>query len=123
MAKDIDSQELALWCAECADRKKAEEVLVLDMRGLSSVTDHFVLATGGTEPHVRAIWQEVLEATAREHGVRAAKPEGGRANTWVVVDFYDVVVHVMLRQVRTQYDLEGLWNDAPRVPLPERAIT
>jgi len=40
-----------------------------------------------------------------------------------VVDFYDVVVHVMLRQVRTQYDLEGLWNDAPRVPLPERAIT
>ena len=123
MPTELESQELALKCAECAVLKKAEDLLVLDMRGLFSVTDHFVLATGGTEPHVRAIWQEVVERMAREHGLRAAKPEGSRENTWVVVDFYDVVVHVMLRKVRAQYDLEGLWNDAPRVPLPERVIT
>ena len=123
MSTEIDSRELALWCAEYADLKKAEDLLVLDMRGLSSVTDHYVLATGGTKPHVRAIWQEVVKRMARDHHVRAAKPEGARENTWVVVDFYDVVVHVMLRQVREQYDLEGLWNDAPRVTLPDRVVT
>ncbi len=112
-------------CAELADLHKAENICVLDVRGVSSITDYFVLATGNNEPHVRAIWNEITRRIKELHSISARTPEGGRENKWVVVDYYDVVVHVMHRDQRSQYDLDGLWNDAPQVPLPfiEKATT
>ena len=118
MSTEPDSRELALLCAELADSRKAENLRILDMRGLSTITDYFVLATGTSEPHVRAIWNGITLSLKKEHGIPTHPPEGGRINKWVVIDYYDVVVHVMHSVIREQYDIDGLWNDAPIVPLP-----
>ena len=124
MPTKLDPHELALLCAELADSRKAENLVVLDMRGLSTITDFFVLATGTSEPHVRAIWNEITLKLKKVHGIATHPPEGGRVNKWVVIDYYDVVVHVMHSVIREQYDLDGLWNDATNVPLPanEKAV-
>ena len=103
---------MAQACREYADDKKAENLLVLDVREVSSITDYFVIATGTSEPHVRAIWTEIADRLQKEHAERPPKPEGDRHNQWVVLDYYDVIVHVMQQSVRDQYDLESLWNDA-----------
>ena len=108
----MEGEALALACHEYADDKKAENLLVLDVREVSSITDYFVIATGTSEPHVRAIWNEIAGRLQKEHGVPAPKPEGAQQNQWVVLDYYDVIVHVMQQSVRDQYDLECLWNDA-----------
>lgn len=123
MPTETDPRNLALLCAQYADLRKAEDLRILDMRGISTITDYFVLATGNNEPHVRAIWNEITRRLKKEHGLGARTPEGGRANKWVVIDYYDVVVHVMHRDLRQHYDLDTLWNDAPLVPLPVTAKT
>lgn len=109
----MHGQKLAEFCREYAEAKKAEEVVILDVREVSSVTDFFVIASATSEPHVRAIWNEIVDSLKQEHGVSAPKPEGISSNNWVVIDYFDVIVHVMNKDVRSQYDLEGLWNDAP----------
>ena len=111
----MDSKKLALLCREYADNKKAEDLLVLDVRKLSSVTDFFVLASGSSQPHVRAIVDEVTEKLREDHGLRPRVVDGSPAGGWVVLDYFDVLVHVMHAQVRERYDLESLWGDAPVV--------
>jgi ribosome-associated protein len=118
----MDSKKLALACRELADNKKAEEIVVLDVRKLSSVTDYFVIATGSSEPHLRAIQDELLDGLHERFGVRPNQSEGSAQSNWIVADFFDVIVHLMRREVRERYDLEGLWADALRVkpPAPRR---
>ncbi len=111
----MDSKQLALWCRELAESKKAEQVVVLDLRKLSSVTDFFVLATGLNEPHVRAIVEEISEKLATEFGLRARAQEGTWKTNWVVLDYFDVMVHIMRPETRELYGLESLWGDAPRL--------
>jgi ribosome-associated protein len=111
----MQGQELAEACRKYAEDKKAEAVVILDVQEVSSVTDFFVIASATSEPHVRAIWNEVVGRLKQEHGVSAAKPEGARFGNWVVIDYFDVIVHVMHRDIRDRYDLEGLWNDAPLI--------
>ncbi len=111
----MDSRKLALLCRKLADNKKAEDVVILDVRKISSVTDYFVIAAGTSEPHVRAIRDEIEDKLREEHGLRARATDGGRHAAWVALDFVDVIVHIMRPDIRAQYDLEGLWNDAPRV--------
>jgi ribosome-associated protein len=110
----MDSRKLAQRCRELADEKKAEDIVVLDVRKLSSVTDYFVLASGLSDPHLRAVVQEV-EVQLKKDGIPAHAVDGSPAGGWVVLDYFDVIVHVMRADVRAHYDLEGLWNDAPRV--------
>ena len=109
----MHGQKLAEFCREYAEAKKAEEVVILDVREVSSVTDFFVIASATSEPHVRAIWNEIVDSLKQEHEGSASKPEGISSNNWVVIDYFDVIVHIMIKDVRSQYDLEGLWNDAP----------
>ena len=111
----MDSKKLALLCRKLADNKKAENIVVLDMRKLSSVADYFVIASATSEPHLRAVLEEVTEKLEQEHGVRPFGVDGHQATGWVVLDYFDVVVHLMRSDVRAHYDLEGLWGDAPRV--------
>ena len=111
----MDSRRLALLCRELADSKKAENIVVLEVRELSSVTDYFVICTGTSEPHLRAIVDEITEKLREEHAVRPRAMDGTLQTAWVVLDFFDVIVHVMRADVREHYDLEGLWGDAPRV--------
>src|SRR5215510_7802258 len=120
----MDSRKLALLCRELADNKKAEDIVVLDVRELSSVTDYFVIASGTSEPHLRAIVDEIRDRLREEENVRPRAVDGTFHAAWVVLDFFDVIVHVMRQDVRERYDLEGLWSDAPRVrPTRRKAAT
>ena len=111
----MDAKKLALLCRELADNKKAENLLVLDVRKLSSVTDYFVIVSGTSSPHLRAIVNEVADKLREEHGLRPRAMDGNVHGDWVVLDYFDVIVHVMRTDVRERYDLEGLWGDAPPV--------
>ena len=111
----MDSRKLALLCRELADNKKAEDITILDVRKLSSVTDYFVIASGTSEPHLRAIVDEITDRLRDEHQLRPQAVDGTFKAAWVVLDFFDVIVHVMRGDVRERYDLEALWGDAPRV--------
>lgn len=111
----MDSKRLAQLCREFAGNKKAEDIVVLDVRKLSSVTEFFVIASGTSEPHLRAILDEITDRLREDHGVRPRAVDGTVHGAWVVLDFFDVIVHVMRADVRERYDLESLWGDAPRV--------
>lgn len=111
----MDSKKLALLCRELADNRKAEDIVVLDVRELSSVTDYFVIASGTSEPHLRAIVDEITDELREKHDVRPRAVDGTLHTAWVVLDFFDVIVHVMKKDVRERYDLETLWGDAPQV--------
>lgn len=110
----MEARKLAQRCRELADDKKAEDIVIMDVRKLSSVTDYFVLASALSDPHLRATAQEI-EAGLKKAGVAAQAVDGTSATGWVVLDYFDVMVHVMRSDIRQHYDLEGLWNDAPRV--------
>lgn len=115
----MDSKKLALLCRNLADNKKAEDILVLDVRKLSSVTDYFVIASGSSQPHLRAIVEEITGKLKEDYDLRPARSEGSASGTWVVLDYFDVIVHVMHAETRTRYDLEGLWGDAKKVNPPK----
>jgi ribosome-associated protein len=116
----MDSKKLARLCRELADNRKAEDILVLDVRELSSVTDYFVIASGSSEPHLRAIADELTTQLWEQHGMEPRAKDGTVQAGWVVLDLFDVIVHVMRVDVRKRYDLEGLWGDAPRVRAARR---
>ena len=111
----MDSKKLAQLCRDFADNKKAENIVILDVRDLSSVTDYFVIATGTSQPHLRAITEEITSRLRDEHGLRPVRAEGSTTDAWMVLDYFDVIVHVMNTETRARYDLEGLWGDAAPV--------
>jgi ribosome-associated protein len=118
----MDSRELALLCREFADNKKAEDIVILDVRDLSSVTDYFVVVSGTSEPHLRAVLDEVTGKLQEQHFLRPRAIDGTFSTAWVVLDFFDVIVHIMRHDLRERYDLETLWGDAPRIK-PRRRRT
>jgi ribosome-associated protein len=119
----MDSKKLAMLCRELADNRKAEDIVILDVRELSSVTDYFVVASGTSEPHLRAIMDEITEKLRVDHEVRPRAVDGTLQTAWVVLDFFDVIVHVMRADMRERYNLEGLWGDAPRVKPRKKAAS
>jgi ribosome-associated protein len=118
---EMDSRKLALLCRDLADNKKAEDIVVLDVREISSVTDYFVIASGTSEPHLRAIVDEIQDNLREDHEIRPKAVDGTLQAAWVVLDYFDVIVHVMRHDLRERYDLETLWGDAPRVKSRKRA--
>jgi ribosome-associated protein len=111
----MDSRKLALLCRDMAENKKAENVVILDVRKLSSVTDFYVVATGTSEPHLRAIVDEITDQLRTQQNLRPRAVDGDAQTPWRVMDFFDVIVHVMRADVREKYDLESLWGDAPKL--------
>jgi ribosome-associated protein len=111
----MDSKKLALLCRDFAENRKAENTVVIDVKKLSSVTDFFVVTSGTSEPHLRAITDEITQKLRDEHGLRPRAVDGTLQTAWIVLDYFDVIVHVMRADARARYDLEGLWGDAPQV--------
>jgi ribosome-associated protein len=107
------SRPTAVAIAKAGLDKKAEDVTVLDVRGLTSYADYFVVMTADSERQASAIADHV-EDTMKELGVSKVNVEGYETGRWILVDYGDVVAHVMNRESRGFYDLEGLWADAPR---------
>jgi ribosome-associated protein len=101
----------------CQDRN-ARAPLVLDLRGLSDATDFFLIASGDSDVHVRAISDNVLKGLSSE-GTKPAGIEGQRAARWVLLDYIDMVIHLFHPAVREFYQLERLWGDAPMLLLEE----
>ena len=117
----MESKTLALTCARLADNRKAENITLLDLRELSSVADYFVIVTGSNEPHLRAIVDEITEKLRLDHNVRPFSTDGARVTPWIVLDFIDVIVHVMNDKFREFYDLENLWGDGKKIDFePEK---
>ena len=103
----------AVIAAAALDRK-AQNLVGLDARGVSSFADTFVIVTGTSERHVRAIADAVLEAT-RAEGATPLGKEGYGEGRWILLDYGDVIVHIFQADVRAHYDLERLWSEAPKI--------
>jgi ribosome-associated protein len=116
--QDASSLELARLAALAALDKKAENLVVLDVRGLSSYTDFFVIMSGRSTRHVQGLAQAV-DVVLRHKNVKDGNTEGLNEGHWVLLDYNDVVVHVFYSEDRGFYDIEGLWHDAPRVDLTQ----
>lgn len=99
---------------EAALERNAREPVLLDLRGLSDVTDWFLIASGDSDTHTRAIAENIMERM-RESGFRPTGVEGKAGATWILVDYVTLVIHVFLPRVRDYYELERLWGDAPAV--------
>lgn len=112
-----DSLTIAKTCAKCADEIQAEEIVVLDLRGLSNLADYFVVCTATSVPHLKAVARDVRQKTAETIGETPRSSEGDAASLWIVIDYVDVVVHIFHHELRHLYRLEDLWSDAAEVPL------
>jgi ribosome-associated protein len=108
------ARDTALKVAAAGLDKKAEDLLVFDVRGLSSYADYLVIMTADSDRQAGAIADHVDQAL-KEAGHAKIAVEGYETGNWIIVDYGDVVTHVMGRETRAFYDLEGLWADAPRL--------
>ena len=109
----METKDLADAAGRLAVQKKAWDVVVLDLSGLTDIADYFVLATGGSERHVKTI-AEAVEHDMKGKGIPLLSTEGYEEGRWVIIDYGDVVIHVFLESVRELYDLENLWIEAKR---------
>ena len=107
----MQGKELARRIAIAALEKKAENIRIFDLRGLSTITDFFVICSGVTDLHTRAI-QEVIVETLKKASIRPWHIEGENIGRWILIDYVDVVVHIFQPEVREYYGLERLWGDA-----------
>lgn len=96
---------------EAADEIKAQEIVVLDVRGLTTLADYFVMCSGTSTTHIQSIAQGVRDRLRERAGERA-KPEGDSASLWIIMDYGDVILHIFDQETREFYDLERLWADA-----------
>ena len=107
----MTAKDMALRLATAMNDKKGEEVRVLDLHGVCGFADYFVLATGGSDRHVRALADAAIDTAARK-GAKTLGIEGKAVGRWVLVDLGDVVVHVFSEDAREYFGLERLWGDA-----------
>jgi ribosome-associated protein len=114
--QNLSGVELARVCAQAALDTKAEELLILDVRGLTSFTEYFLIMNGTSTRHVQAL-AETIEAQLRSKRIKSSTAEGLREGMWVLLDFDDVVVHIFYHEQRKFYDLEGLWSAAKRIEI------
>lgn len=114
------SARMALLAAEAGLSKKAMAVEIIDVTGKVDYADFLVLMSGSSDRHVGAIADAVDELLGK-NGMHAVSIEGRSQGSWVLIDFVDIVVHVFQAEARAIYDIDGLWMDAQRLPVPGAA--
>jgi len=117
----IEGKELAIACARAAEEMQAEDVCVLNLTGLSSITDFMVVCTGTSLPHIKAVMRDVEKSLIKDFGANPVSSDGDAQSRWVVLDYIDVMVHIMHTELRDLYGLEDLWSQGEEVDwqLPE----
>ena len=119
MGAHADSIALVKIAANAASEKLAENMVALDVADRLGVTDAFLIVSGGSEPQVNAIVDEIQAKVLEEYSMRPVRREGFGMGRWVLLDYGDVVVHVQHQEDRVFYALERLWADCPVIELPE----
>ena len=109
----LPARTVAETICRLASEGKAENIVILDVQGISNVTDYFVILTGTSQTHLRALSRRI-EDGLRDQGIKPASIDGARTTGWVAIDYGSVIVHAMTEESRQLYDLERLWGDAPR---------
>lgn len=112
------SRVLALAAARVAEETRGTDIRVLDLREITPVFDYFVIATGASRRQLHAMADEIEAVLKKEHHDRKRGAEGYEEGRWIVLDYGDVVVHLFDAEARQYWDLEHLWSDATRVPVP-----
>lgn len=115
----IESKTKALAIASAASDKKALDIVIINMRKMLGVCDHFVIASGSSTTQVKAIADNLIKVL-KVKGQRLWHIEGEREASWILLDFGDVVAHIFLEETRRFYDLERLWGDAPQEHFKEK---
>jgi ribosome-associated protein len=110
----LSAEEKAALTSRVAADKKAMDVVVLNMRDASSITDYFLICTGGSERQVQAI-ADAIDEQLGQSGIVSLGVEGYREGRWILMDYGDVIVHVFSQGTREFYDLERLWANAPKI--------
>ncbi len=107
--KSLSDEELAQLCVKICTDRKAEDIVLFDLRGESLVTDFCLICSGNSEPHIRAISNHLAQNLA-EHGVRPSHIDGAAASHWIVMDYGTILVHIFHPKLREFYRLEELWE-------------
>jgi ribosome-associated protein len=110
----ITPLELARRARKILDEKKGEDIVLLDVRKWSGITDYYLIVSGTSSPHVRAMFDEVLHVL-KEEGMACYRRSGDPESGWLVLDYVDVIIHILTAQKRDYYALEELWAKAPRL--------
>jgi ribosome-associated protein len=112
-----DGETLARACAAAAADKKADDTALLDLQGISTFTDYFVICSGTSEPQIKAMASEIREQVREKLGRKPLSEDGYPISQWIVLDYGDVIVHLFHAEKRTHYGLEDLWSDARRIEI------
>lgn len=112
----IDALEIARRAIQVLEDKKGEDLALLDVRNLSGVTDYYLIVTGGSAPHLKAMFSEVQHRLKQE-GVYAYRRSGVPESGWMAIDYVDLIIHIFLDSTRRYYGIEALWSEAPRLPV------
>jgi ribosome-associated protein len=114
----LDSKKKAIKAASVATGKKAKDIRILELKDISTITDYFIICSGESSTQVRSIAEAIEEAFSKEKNSPQGR-EGLNFARWVLLDFGDVVVHILDQESRDYYELEKLWLDAPRISFEE----
>ena len=107
--------DLAIACAQAAEEIQAEDIRVINLTGISSLTDFMVVCSGTSLPHLKAVMRDVEKEVIQKHATSPVQAEGGADSRWMVLDYIDVMVHVMHQEMRELYGLEDLWAEGEEV--------
>ena len=111
----IKSIDIAKEVRTLALDKKAENLLILDLRGLTSITDYFVICSGTSSRHTRTIAEEITKTMKKKIKFPGVHTEGVQEGSWIVIDYIDIIVHIFDEETREKYQLEKLWGDAEKI--------
>ena len=116
----MDPTQLALYLADLLEEKQAHDIVIIDVEDLVGYTSYFLIASGRSDRQVKALVDHVKRQSRTDAVGRPLGVEGANTGRWALVDFGDVVVHIFREDERDYYDLEGLWQDAPRLERPAK---
>ncbi|SDC39742.1 MULTISPECIES: ribosome silencing factor [unclassified Candidatus Frackibacter] len=116
---EIKTEELVKTVAKAADDKKALDIVVLDLAGISILSDYFVICSGKTDVQVKAIAKAIMDELEDEFDIELTRKEGMDQARWVLLDYSDVIVHIFHQEEREYYELERLWGDAKELDWQE----
>lgn len=112
----IEGKERVLLCVNASLKKKAKDLVILNVKTLTSFTDYFIICSGTSDRQVQAIASSI-EASLKEFGIIPLGMEGEKLGKWILMDYDDVIIHVFYEPVREFYEIERLWSDAPRMEI------